>query len=132
MRDDLEAKASITDEGTQGFPDVMADHEVGDIILIGRLAIDDHELCAAILCHQGKTGGRPHHQRRADRQKQVAMLRELEALADGAGDLSSGRQRSTEVRERVPRDRDPSAASYGRSGRRASPHRQRRRAASIG
>src|SRR3954452_19804783 len=66
--------ASVADERTQSFPDVVVDHQVGEVVLLGRLVIDDHEPGAAVFGQHRKACGRPDHQRRSDGEKQVAML----------------------------------------------------------
>jgi hypothetical protein len=35
--------ASIPHERPKRLPDVMADHQIGDLILFGRLIIDNHQ-----------------------------------------------------------------------------------------
>src|ERR1700704_6592028 len=62
--------ASVAYERTEGFPDVVPDHQVGDVVLLGRLLVDDHEPGAAVFGQHRKARGRPYHQRRADGEKQ--------------------------------------------------------------
>ena len=38
--------ASISDEWSERLPDIIPDHKIGDIILVGRFVVDDHELGA--------------------------------------------------------------------------------------
>ena len=35
--------ASITYERPKGLPDVLPDHQIGNLILFGRLVVDDHQ-----------------------------------------------------------------------------------------
>src|SRR6202166_2908910 len=78
--------ASMHDEGLEHRADVLTHHKVGNIVELGRLAIDDRKLRAVALRHQGKAGRRPDQERRADRQKQIAMKRKvLGALHCGIG-----------------------------------------------
>ena len=65
------------DEWRQDRSDVLAHHEVGHIVELRRLAIDDHEPRAVPFGDQWKSGGRPDDQRRPDRQEQIAVEREL-------------------------------------------------------
>src|SRR3954453_15095339 len=65
--------ASVAHEWTQGFPDIVADHQVGEVVLLGRLVIDDHQPGAAVFGQHGKARGRPYQQRGTDGEKQVAM-----------------------------------------------------------
>src|ERR1700738_2471920 len=69
--------ASVAYEWPKRLPDIMPDHQIGDIILVGGLVVDDHEPGAAVFRHQGKAGGRPYHKRGSDRDEQVAGLREF-------------------------------------------------------
>src|SRR5580704_18073401 len=78
--------ASMHDEGLQHRADVLAHDKVGNIVELGRLAIDDRKLRAVALRHQRKAGRRPDQERRTDRQKQIAMKRKvLGALHCGIG-----------------------------------------------
>ena len=61
-RDGAQSNASIADKRAERLSDIMADHKIGDLILIGWLAVDDDKLCAAFFCHQRKAGGRPNNQ----------------------------------------------------------------------
>ncbi len=54
---------SITDEWSEYFTDILMDHEVSNVILIGRFPIDDDESRAGLLCHQRKARGGPYNQR---------------------------------------------------------------------
>src|SRR6476646_7520538 len=54
------------------FADVVPYDQIGEIIELGRFAIDDHESRAVPFGHQRKTGRRPHDQRRTNCQKKVA------------------------------------------------------------
>jgi hypothetical protein len=67
-------RISIANERTECFPNIVPYHEIGEVILVGRFAIDDHQARAAILGHQRKSGRRPNYKRRSDRKKQIAML----------------------------------------------------------
>src|SRR3984885_13505807 len=77
---------SMHDEGLQHRADVLTHHKVGNVVELGRLAVDDHKFCAVALCHQWKAARGPDQERRADRQKQIAMKRKvLGALHCGIG-----------------------------------------------
>ena len=54
--------ASVSDEGTERFPDVVPDHEIGDVVLFGRLVVDNDQTRTRVFRHQGESGRRPHHQ----------------------------------------------------------------------
>lgn len=54
---------SVADKRPECLADVEANHEIGQLVLIGGLAIDDHELRTAIPGHHGEAGGRPDHER---------------------------------------------------------------------
>jgi len=71
-------------KGCEYGPDVLADHEIGNIIEIGRLAIDNHQMRAISFCHQRKSGCGPHDQRGANRQEEVAAEREFLRATHGA------------------------------------------------
>ena len=55
----------------------LADDEIGDVVELGRLAVEDDEprAVASWPC-SGKSGRRPDHERRADREKQIAGQRQ--------------------------------------------------------
>src|SRR5580692_6067979 len=77
---------SVRDEGFEHRSDVLTHDKVGNVVELGRLAIDDDKLGAVALRHQRKAGRRPDQERRADRQKQIAMKRKvLGALHCGIG-----------------------------------------------
>ena len=65
------------DEGSERLSDVLTDNKIGDVVEIGRLAVDNHESCAVSLRMQWKPGGRPHHQRGSDRDEEVASGTQL-------------------------------------------------------
>src|SRR5579864_4873527 len=76
----------VDDEGFEHRADVLTYDKVGDVVELGRLAIDDDEAGAAALRQQRKAGRRPDHEGGADRQKQIAMKRKvLGALHCGIG-----------------------------------------------
>src|SRR6202040_2067480 len=78
--------ASMHDERLQHRADVLTHHKVGNVVELGRLAVDDHKLGAVALRHQRESGRRPDQERRTDRQKQIAMKRKvLGALHGGIG-----------------------------------------------
>src|SRR5215469_16881577 len=68
---------SVADEWTKRLADVEGNDEVRQFVLIGGFAIDDHEFRTAVLGHHGETGGWPHHERRSDRNEEIALLRKL-------------------------------------------------------
>ena len=69
--------ASMRDEGLEHRADVLTHDKVGNIVELGRLAIDDRKLRAVALGQQRKAGRRPNQERRTDRQKQIAMKRKI-------------------------------------------------------
>src|ERR1700755_3297254 len=73
--------ASIADERSKRLADVVTDHQIGDVVLLGGLVVDDDQLGATVLGHHWKAGGRPHHQRRSDRDEEIAMLRQFGGAA---------------------------------------------------
>src|ERR1019366_133879 len=73
--------ASVAHERPKRLPDVVPDHQIGNIVLFGRLVVDDHQSGAAVLGQHWKPGGWPDHQRRSDRKEQVAMLGQLGGAA---------------------------------------------------
>ena len=73
--------ASVAYERPKRFPDIVPDDQIGDVILLGRFVVDNHQFGAAVLGHHRKAGGRPDHQRRSDRDKQVAMLGKFSGAA---------------------------------------------------
>src|ERR1700681_222993 len=78
--------SSMRDEGLQHRADVLTHHKVGNVVELGRLAIDDRKFCAVAFRHQRQAGRRPDQERRTDRQKQIAMKRKvLGALHCGFG-----------------------------------------------
>src|SRR6202030_2807745 len=78
--------ASMHDEGLQHRADILTHDEIGNVVELGRLAVDDGKLCAVALRQQRKAGRRPDQKRRSDRQKQIAMKRKvLGALHCGIG-----------------------------------------------
>src|SRR5215813_11005808 len=68
---------SVDDEGRKYRSDVLAYDNVGNFIEFGRFAIDNHQTSAVFFGKQGKSGGRPHHQRRADREKKITVKSQL-------------------------------------------------------
>src|SRR6185312_14915921 len=68
---------SVADERPERLADVVPDDEIGAVILFGGLVVDDDELCAAGSGHHREPGRRPDHERRSDREKQIAMLRKF-------------------------------------------------------
>src|ERR1700724_3273507 len=67
----------VTDERPKRLADIVPDDQIGNVILFGGLIVDDHQSGAAVLGQHWKAGGPPDHQRRPDRNKQVAVLCEL-------------------------------------------------------
>ena len=61
-------------KGLERVADVIAHDQIGNIVEFRRLAIDDDERCAVSLGHQRETRRRPHHQRRADGEKQITSF----------------------------------------------------------
>ena len=69
--------------GASTAPMSCAHDEIGDVVELGRLAIDDDEPRAVALGHQRKAGRRPDHQRRADGEEEIAGERQLLGAAHG-------------------------------------------------
>jgi hypothetical protein len=68
----LSQKASIhADRGAEGVADRSVEHEIGDRIEAGRLAIDDHQDGAVALGELRKSGGRVHDQRRSGDDEEI-------------------------------------------------------------
>jgi hypothetical protein len=65
---------SVGDERTERVADIIVDDQIGDIVKLSGLTIDDDKRCTVALGHQGKTCSRPYHQRGADRQKKITAL----------------------------------------------------------
>src|SRR5215813_11513641 len=68
---------SVDDEGRKYRSDVLAYDNVGNFIEFGRFTIDNHQTSAVSFGKQGESGGRPHHQRRADREKKITVKSQL-------------------------------------------------------
>ena len=64
-------------KGASASPMSCANDKIGDVVELCRLAVDDDERGAVALGHQRESGRRPHHQRRADGEKQVAAARQF-------------------------------------------------------
>src|SRR5260370_33966231 len=75
--------ASVAYERPKRLPDVVADDEIGNIVLIGGLVVDNHQFGAAVLGQHRKAGSRPDHQRRSDRKEQLTMLGKFRRAAHG-------------------------------------------------
>src|SRR3954454_2853577 len=60
------------DERSERLADVLPDDKVGDFIEIGRLTVDDDKARAISFRVKRKSGGRPDHKRRTDRDKEIA------------------------------------------------------------
>src|SRR5262249_48615380 len=65
------------DEGRQRRSDVLAHHQVGDVVEFGRFAVDDAKPRPVAFGHERESRGRPYDQRRADGEKEVARERQL-------------------------------------------------------
>src|ERR1700677_2774042 len=76
-------RASVAYERPERLADVVADDQIGNIILFGGLVVDDDQSRAAVLGHQRKSRRGPDHQRRADRKEQIAMPGKLGGAAHG-------------------------------------------------
>src|SRR5205807_10652757 len=79
---DIETQSS-GNEGSKHGTDVLAHDEVRHVIEFRRVAIDNRQLRAVALGHEGKSGRRPHHEGRSDRQEQVAGRRQVFGAAHG-------------------------------------------------
>jgi len=64
--------SSVGDEGFERLGDVGANDEIGHVVEIGRLAVENHKARSAPLGEQWKTRCRPNDQRRADGEKEIA------------------------------------------------------------
>ena len=42
---------SIPYKWTKRFPDILADYQIGNVVLLGRFIVDDHQSGAAVFCH---------------------------------------------------------------------------------
>ena len=51
-------RASVADERPERFPNIVPQHEIGKVVLVGRLTIDDDQLRALALGELRKAGGR--------------------------------------------------------------------------
>ena len=76
---------SVGDEGSEHVADVFAYHQVGEIVEVGRVAIDDDESRAGALRRQRKSRRRPYDERRADSEEKAAIPgeRAIEGNRDG-------------------------------------------------
>src|ERR1700691_1262745 len=68
------SQVSIACERPERLSDVVADDQIGNLILFGRLVVDTHPPRAPVFPHHRNPCRRPDHQRRADRKEQVANL----------------------------------------------------------
>src|ERR1700761_6093729 len=68
---------SVTDKRAECLPDVVPNYQISCIILISGLIIDDNEPGAMVFRHLWKTCRRPHHQRRSDRDEEIAVMRQF-------------------------------------------------------
>src|SRR5215469_15082162 len=68
---------SVFNKWGERVTDVVADDEVGDVVELGRFAIENDQSCAIALGHQGESRRRPYHQRGTDREKQIALQRKF-------------------------------------------------------
>src|SRR5262249_37898847 len=59
-------------EGREHGTDVFAHDEVGDVVELGRISVDNCKPRAIALRHEGESGRRPHDQGRSDRHEQIA------------------------------------------------------------
>jgi len=64
---------SVSDEGSERVADVIAYHQIGEIIEVGRLTIDDDKSRAGSLRRQRKSCRWPHNQRRPDSDEKAAI-----------------------------------------------------------
>ena len=67
----------VADERREDGADVFAHHEIGDLVEIGRFAIDDDQFRAVLFGYQTESGRGPDHERCAYRDEKVARQREL-------------------------------------------------------
>src|SRR4051794_7050409 len=65
------------DRSSHHIADAGMDHEIGDAVERGRLAVDDRELGAIVLRQLGKARRRIDHERGAEHDKQVGGQRFL-------------------------------------------------------
>src|SRR3954447_22977196 len=66
--------ASVADKWTQGFSDVLTDHQIGNVVLFRRLVVNDHKLGTSILRKHRTPRGRPYQERGSNRQHEVASF----------------------------------------------------------
>jgi hypothetical protein len=67
----------MADEWREHGADISANHEIGDIIEIGRFAIDDRQSRAVSFGEQGESGCRPNDERRSDCEKKITVKGQL-------------------------------------------------------
>src|SRR5262249_10190911 len=65
---------SAGDERTERVADIIVDDQIGDIVKLSGLTIDDDKRCPVAVDKQGKPCRRPHHKRRPDRKKQITAF----------------------------------------------------------
>ena len=63
--------------GGQDLLIAAVNNEVGNFVEFGRFAIDYDQSCTISFGHQGESGGRPHHQRRADCEEKITVKSQL-------------------------------------------------------
>src|SRR5580765_1683784 len=68
---------SVRDEGREHVADVMIDDQIGYLVELGRVAIDNDKASAVALGDQREAGGWPDDQRRPDRDEKIARLCKL-------------------------------------------------------
>ena len=78
-------------KGPEHVADVVIYYQIRNLIELGRFAIDDDECRAIAFGHERKTRRRPHHQRRADGEKQIALLGVIARLAASQQPASTAR-----------------------------------------
>ena len=67
----------MSDERRQHVADVMVHDQVGDVLELGRIAVDDDEARAVAFGHQRETGGRPDDQLGTNRDEKIARFCKL-------------------------------------------------------
>src|SRR6266700_806908 len=63
------------DRGAEGIANPLVDHQIGEFVEPGRLAVDDRQHGAAALGELGERGGRIDHQRRAEHDEEIGGQR---------------------------------------------------------
>src|SRR5215467_10561595 len=61
----------MRDKWRQNLTNIVANDEISDLVELGGLAIENDQTRPIAFGHQWEPGGWPHHQRRADGEKEI-------------------------------------------------------------